>query len=584
MKSELQEIRQAFAAEAEEMLAEVERALLLLEAHPDDADEFNRLFRGIHTLKGSAGIVGFTFLEQFCHDVEYLLARIREGELSLTPPVVSLLLQCHDHIRNMTNGYLDSGIRAYSPPPVHQQLLDSLKAQQGDPLADAPGSDGAGQDNSGSPEAENALDDPTVAGKPGNGDLFSGSSALQGGRDAGQGVAAPRAATAAHKTVRVDKVKLDQLLDLVVELVTAASVMEADTRRLGDSSAMESSSLVSSLAKQVQEKSMSFRMAPVSTLFRRFQRVVQDSARETGKQIRLDISGGDTELEKIVAEKLGEPLLHLVRNAVDHGIELPEEREKAGKSPQAVIRLHAFQDAGHVVMEVIDDGQGMDRDRIMAKALSRGLIKPGVEPSDRELLNIICEPGFSILEQATMLSGRGVGMDSVKMAIESLRGRIELETCKGSGTTVRIRIPLSLSVIDGFMVAVGGTNYIVPMELVLETLEAGKAELDSLQARGYIKLRETLLPCVSLRDIFKVHGGEAASGGTHILVVRHASGSIGLVVDRFQGETKAVIKPLGRLYRHVSYVSGATILSDGSIALLLETEMLAEQHESKSKL
>lgn len=580
--NELQEIRQAFAVEGEELLTEVERSLLRLEAHPDNADEFNRLFRAVHTLKGSAGIVGFIFLEQFCHDVECLLVRIREDEQSLSPFLITLLLKCHDHIKKIINGYFLCEDLQYSPPPIHYQLLESLKELYAAPAPDVPDPDEA-EDGF---DVRMAVEDASLDVTPDNLDFLAdnGVGAFQDSLEHTPGivldlastVSAPEPAAAERKVVRVDAAKLDQLIDLVVELVTATSVMEAKVRQLKETSAIEASSLVSTLAKHVQEKSMSFRMAPVHILFRRFQRVVQDSARKTGKLIRLEISGGETELEKIVAEKLSEPLLHLVRNAIDHGIELPEERAKKGKNPKAKLCLNAFQDAGNVVIEVTDDGRGIDRARVMGKALGRGLIKPGVEPSVRDLLNILCAPGFSTLDQASLLSGRGVGMDSVKMVIESLRGRIDLESTEGTGTTFRFRIPLSLSVIDGFMVAVGETSCILPMELVLETLEIDAREQSHLHSRGYINLRDSVLPCIPLQQIFNT--GESSS--RFIIVVKHSSGRTGLVVDRFLGETKAVIKPLGRLYQNVSYVSGATILSDGTIALLLEIDMLTEKYKS----
>ena len=539
MNLELQELRQAFAIEGSELLVEMESALLTLELRPDDADQRHCLFRTVHTIKGSAGIVGFDHLETFCHDLEHLLVRVREEGLPLTPPLINLFLQCRDHINLLMNEFGECGNDAYEPPARHEHLRTLITEW-------TPGQDGeAGEE---------------VGSSPGYDNTASG------------------ADTARDKVVRVDTLKLDQLIDLVVELVTASSVLEATVRRLGDSAALESAGQVALLTKQIQEKSMVFRMIPVNDLFRRFRRIIHDIGAESGKTIKLEINGGETELDRTVAEKLREPLLHLVRNAIDHGLEGAEERERYGKPHFGTLRLQARQEPGHVVIEIADDGRGIDQARLLRKAQEKGLVTSNEPFESSEVLTILCEPGFSTRDEANLLSGRGMGMYAVRQTIEALRGRMELESTVGKGTTLRLRIPLSLSIIDGFMVSVGETFYIIPIHILVETLELSAAECRCLELHGYMKVRDELLPCLSLGRV--LHGTSKVDQRQFVVVVRHDRQSVGLVVNSLVGEIKAVIKPLGGFFKNVSFVSGATILTDGAIALFLDTELVINEHFS----
>lgn len=315
-------------------------------------------------------------------------------------------------------------------------------------------------------------------------------------------------------------------------------------------------------------------MVPVQTLFQRFQRIIHDIGRTTGKQIKLHISGGDTELDKAVAEKLHDPLLHLVRNAIDHGIEVPAERSARGKTPSGTVHMKAYHDSGNIVICVSDDGQGINRENVARKALERGLVKHDALVAGVDVLSYIFEPGFSTLEDATMLSGRGVGMDVVRKVVESIRGRIDVETEEGAGSTFQISIPLSLSLIDGFMVSLGETLYILPMDLVVETMESPSAQRRAGMPNGCLQVRDQLLPCLDLRKVLGVT--DAPPKVQHVVVFRHGATGVGLIVDQLHGEIKTVVKPLGRLYRGVVCISGASILGDGSIALFLETGKLVE--------
>lgn len=530
MHDELAELREAYALESAEMLAEVESALLTLESAPIIDDDFNRFFRAIHTIKGSSGIVGADQVESFCHILEHLLVRIRENEIPLSPDLISLFLQCHDHIKTLVVLFEKNSSEL---PSRHNQLSTLIANWQPLPPTETSTDTELAEPNQVGPAEETVTEQSGVA----------------------------------QKVVRIDAQKLDQLINLVVELVTATSELESHIKRLSDSASLESASSVSLLVKKIQERAMVFRMVPVGDLFRRFQRLVHDLSAASGKKIQLATAGLETELDKVLAERLREPLVHLIRNAIDHGIELPSERLALGKPATGLISMNAFQETGCIVIEVQDDGRGISRERVLRRAVERGLIRP-LETADRDPLSLIFEPGFSTMEEATMLSGRGVGMDVVKRTIEELRGKIEVRSTEGQGTAFQLRLPLSLALIDGFMVAVGGEYYILPMEQVDETIDLPPESGEELVQRGYLNVRGEALPCLDLRSITAPDTPSPAS--RFAVVIKQEGRRVGLAVDQLVGEVKAVIKPLGRLYRDARIISGATILGDGAIALILD--------------
>lgn len=570
---EFLEIRKAFSIESAELLIEMESALLALEGNSARLDEFNRLFRAVHTIKGSASIVTFQEVEYFCHNIEHLLVRVRDHELSLNQKLIFLLLQCHDHISAMIDQYsvyLDFK-NGFILPPTHAVLLsqlqeweNSISVKQVENLKY-----GLLQEIDLPDENESA---PTALNLFHNIDDTHQEQLLDGASRKPSSLVAKNVEK--QSIMRVDAAKVDQLSDLVVELVTAASVLEAHVRQLGDLLSTESAARVASLIKQVQGQAMSLRMVPVQTIFIRFKRIVNDMCRSTGKQIQLQVSGGETELDKTIAEKLHEPLLHLVRNAIDHGIEDTSLRVVHGKPPAGTIHLQAFLDSGKIVIRVSDDGQGINLKTIARKALEKGLIKDNTQSPSISILSHIFEPGFSTIEDATMLSGRGVGMDVVSKFVDSIRGRIDIETNEGIGTTFQVTIPLSLSLVDGFMLSLGSNLYILPMDLVQETMELPTAEHLATMPSGCLQVRGHILPCIDLRKVLQVT--EPMPPVQHVVVFKHAGVGVCLIVDLLHGEIKTVIKPLGHLYRNVKFISGASILGDGSIALYLETEILVE--------
>jgi two-component system chemotaxis sensor kinase CheA len=593
INSEAMELQQAFVTELSEMLASMESALLVLEKHPGDVEEFNRLFRAVHTIKGSASIVGVEPIEHFCHNIENILVRIREHRLLLSSSLIALFLQCHDHIGSLMNSFNTCGSgQAFKldkiPPHQHTALIKQLGAWDVSSLQsghldsfDVP-PENHPCDVPEIPEPEAGFFDDTEAYLP-----YVRDDASAYDKDIFPSGEAPVVEMMSRDTrvIRVETAKIDQLSDLIVELVTASSVLETKVRRLGDMSIMESSVHVADLIRQIQEKSMAFRMVPVQTLFGRFQRMVHDIEKSTGKNIKLVISGGDTELDRMVAEKLYDPLMHLVRNAADHGIEPSTDRVGLGKHPVGTIHLTAFHDSGNIIIRVEDDGQGINLEAVAHKVVEKGL--PTAEGVSRsmDVLNYIFEPGFSTLDETTMLSGRGVGLDVVKKTIESLRGKIAVETGNGTGTTFRIRIPLSLSLMNGFLVELGENLFILPIDIVLETLELSN---HIVMTNGCIQLRDKILPCMDFRKILCITAPPPPL--QYVVVIRHSCvgyegtssrhKSVGFLVDRILGEIKMIVKPLGRLYHNVTYVSGVSILGDGSIALFLEVDKLISSVEA----
>lgn len=376
------------------------------------------------------------------------------------------------------------------------------------------------------------------------------------------------------KTIKVDSDKLDNLINMVGELVIATAGINQQAIRIGDKELLETVSIMTRLVEDIREKAMQVRMVPVADTFSKFQRVIRDICKETGKEIELKITGGDTELDKTVIERINDPLMHLIRNACDHGIEMPDERERAGKSRKGVVELKAYNDAGSIVIEIIDDGKGIDKEKIYNKAIGMGIISENEQLNDREIYNLIFHPGLSTAEKVTKFSGRGVGMDVVKKGIEVLRGVIEIESEKGKGTLVRIRLPLTLAIIDGFMVTVDDANFIIPLDMVIECLELSGKVKEETDLKKYINLRGEVLPYIRLRNIFGFMNSDPSI--ENVVIVKFGQQKIGLVVDKLKGEVQTVIKNLGIFYKNTKHVSGATILGDGNVALILDVQHLVQ--------
>ncbi len=372
------------------------------------------------------------------------------------------------------------------------------------------------------------------------------------------------------RLIRIQADKLDRLIDLVGELVIAGASVNLLASRAGQADLTEATSIVSRLVESIRDSALQLRMVQIGETFNRFNRVVRDVSKELGKDIELVISGGDTELDKSVVEKIGDPLMHLVRNAIDHGIEPPEVRAERGKDPRGRLELNAFHDSGSIVIEIVDDGGGLNREKITRKAIERGIIASGQSLSDNEIYGLIFEAGFSTAEQVSNLSGRGVGMDVVKRNIQSLRGRVEVSSKEGEGTRFSIRLPLTLAIIDGFLVGAGDASYVVPLDMVVECMELQAEATD----RNYLNLRGEVLPFIRLRELFEITGERPRR--ENVVVVKSAGQKAGIVVDDLLGEFQTVIKPLGHLFRNLRGIGGSTILGSGEVALILDVQALTQ--------
>jgi two-component system chemotaxis sensor kinase CheA len=387
----------------------------------------------------------------------------------------------------------------------------------------------------------------------------------------------------AAENVRVPAERLDELMDRVGELVIAQSRLSQLASASTDIALRSVSEEIERLSGELRDTMMVLRMVPVATLFSRFRRLVHDLARETGKVIELVTEGESTEVDKTVIERLADPLVHLVRNSIDHGLETPADRLASGKTEAGTVTLSARQAGGEVIISIKDDGRGINRERVRAKAESSGLIQPGQPLSDAELLQLIFAPGFSTAAAITNLSGRGVGMDVVKKTVEALRGAIDIVSVPGQGSEVSLRIPLTLAIIDGLLVRVGSGRYVIPLSAVEECLELSLEEDLRSRGRSFISLRDSLVPFLRLRDLFRT--GTKPDVHQKVVVISTGTERVGLVVDQIIGDHQTVIKSMSKLHNNVATFSGATILGDGSVALILDVgHLVAAGQQQEAQL
>ena len=375
-------------------------------------------------------------------------------------------------------------------------------------------------------------------------------------------------------SLRVDSSKVDQLINQISEMVIANAKIAQRAGQLEDTELSESTTIMSDMLEEVRSSVMNIRMVQVGDSFSKFRRIVGDVAKKLGKEIDFVINGGDTELDKMVVEKISDPLMHMLRNSVDHGIEMPEDRIAAGKSEVGKVTLSAFPDAGTIVIEIRDDGKGLDKDRILAKAIANGIVPEDNNLSDKEIYNLIFSAGLSTAKEVSDISGRGVGMDVVKRNIEDLRGMVEINSTPGKGSVFTIRLPLTLAIIDGFLIQSGETKYIIPLEMIQECIELSSGYKEQMKGNKFINLRDSILPLLNVRDYFKEE--ETQSERDNVVVVRYGEYKMGLQVDELYGEFQTVIKPLGEVFENVPGISGGTILGSGEIALIFDIPKLME--------
>ncbi|MFW5866628.1 MAG: chemotaxis protein CheW [Armatimonadota bacterium] len=533
-----------FVAEALDHIQNAEAGMLSVETNPGDVEAVNAVFRAFHTIKGAAGFLGLAAVQELSHKAENLLDRVREGEIQLTGGYADLALASSDALKEMLQD-LDGWEEGPLPEPPAQfaDLIEKLE----DPDATV----SAGVDvNARTPAPIDESDD-----------------ASRRQRKPGQSTAG----------VRVSTDRLDSLINMVGELVIANAMLAQDEelRERSGQDVVRKIDQISKITRELQDVSMSLRMVPLSATFQRMARLVRDLARKSGKQIDLVTEGDDTEIDRNMVESISDPLLHMVRNAVDHGIEPPQERRDAGKPQTGTVVLRAYHAAGSVVIELEDDGRGLDRDRIYAKAVRNGVIPDGAQLSDEEVHRLIFSAGLSTAEQVTDISGRGVGMDVVRRNIEAMRGRIDISSAKGRGTIFSVRIPLTLAIIDGMLLRVGGERYILPTISILRSVRPEPGSVSTVNGRcEMIDLQGTLLPVLRLHEILDIEGATTEVTDGLVVVTEGTGSAVALLVDELLGQQQIVIKSLGDGLGDVPCVSGAAILGDGSVGLILDVDGL----------
>ena len=538
-----------YLEDAREHLAVLDDTLLRLEREGHDPEVAASLLGPLHTLKGNSGMIGFTGVKDYIHRLEEVFARARDGALVLGPAALDRLLEGATALRQAVESACAAGSEARDLSPEKAALgalLDAAAAR---------------------PDAATATPEPP------------------------RGGTAPEPAALVptrSSMVRVDFAKLDHLLNLVGELIVHRTKLSELARQVADIAPgagpelLASVHLVTSVSTQLQETIMDVRMLPLRHVFERFPRLVRDLARQQGKQVELVLQGEETRVDKAVIDDLGEPLVHLIRNAVDHGIEPPAVRAARGKSPTGTILLTAFQESSQVVITLVDDGGGIDAAEVRRRALERGIVRADEALTDREAIQLIFTEGFSTARTITDVSGRGVGLDVVVHSMERLNGLIEAETIPGAGTKFTLHLPLTLAIITVLMVEVGGAVYALPSGAVVESLRYPKSEVTRIGGRDTLRVRDRIVPLVHLAELFGA--SEARGDEAYAVIVGRGEKRLGLTVDRLRGQQDVVIKALDPVIAEaVAGIAGATILGDGRVVLILDVASLFEGRRARSR-
>lgn len=708
--------REAFREEAHELLTELETALLELERMPSDEEVIGRVFRAMHTIKGSGAMFGFDRVAAFTHDVETVYDRVRNGNFLVTKSLIDMTLAARDEILKMiddteqgeaednaiteaiSRSFRDMLLAPEAPPSVDVSVDVSVDATDdtGQTVVDAPKPPSidkrevtyrirfrpeSGIFTSGTNPTlllnelrdlgpcdiiantdsipfldimdsevcytawdiilttthdKNAIrdvfifvedncdlhidvidDSSQTDAKPDykklgeilveRGDLNAnelktvldaqkriGSLLVDSGMVSTDQVQAAlveqqhiremrlkRQASESTASIRVPAEKLDNLVNMVGELVTVQSRLSQLAARFNDLSLIQVAEEVERLTAELRDNTMSIRMLPIGATFSRFERLVRDLSTELGKEIILNTEGAETELDKTVIEKLNDPLIHIIRNSIDHGIEMPEARKLAGKPEQGTVNLSAEHSGANVFIRISDDGAGLDAEAIRTKAVEKGLIAYDAVLSEKEIFSLTLTPGFSMAKNITNVSGRGVGMDVVKKGIDALQGTIEMVSKKGIGTTITLKLPLTMAIIDGLLVQIEDVHYIMPLAAIEECVELTREDVAGAHGKHIARIRGEIVPYIRLREMF-MHGG-IAPAIEQIVTARIDDVRVGFVVDQVVGQHQTVIKSMSRMYRDIEHVSGATILGDGNVALILDLPKLAQHAEMIEK-
>ncbi len=614
ISDEMREIFNEFVVEAEENLQKVEENLLELEKDPQNEELLNATFRAMHTLKGGAGFLGLKAIVDVAHAAEDVLGKLRSGELTLTPEINDAILEAVDFIRSAIERY-EAGEEVETPEDLVNKLrsleqgeVKEEKAQgeesidelldrfgfshlKGKPIEeileelillppderpseliealDRIVAKGEASQETAEKEEEKAIQPTEETVEEKREEVKAGELKKEERK--------PAPKTEGEKVVRIDVHKIESLMNLVGELVLERNRLLRIFQKLYDEyqskTVDELETVISSLDRIVgdlQLAVMKTRMQPVKRLFQKFPRVVRDLARMLGKEVELVLEGEDAEMDKTVLEKLEEPLIHLIRNAVDHGIEPPDERERAGKPRKGIVKLSAYYHGDRIFIEVYDDGRGIDVEKVKRKALEKGIISPdrAEKMTEKDVLFLIFHPGFSTKEQTSEVSGRGVGMDVVMNTVSAFRGTIDIETEKGKGTRIVLSFPLTVGIIRSLLVSVDGKLFAIPIHSVLEIIQGEDAEITTVSGKEVLILRELTIPLINLGEALEMGGGKVG----YVIVSQVGSQKVAFTVEDLFGDEEVVVKPLGKIIGEVQGISGATITGDGKVVLILDLD------------
>ncbi len=552
-----------FITESNEHIESAEAGLLELETKPDDEEVLNQIFRAFHTIKGMAGFLNLTDIGSLAHSAENLLDLARKDELVLADKNTDVVFESIDMLKKMIAGLKES-VEAGKAVPLQKylpQLLAKLKsAAQGQSLAASLNTPQGQKNDKKLDEILTAKDEP----KP--------------KYTASQENVKIKTHTSDEK-IKVSIARLDNLINMAGELVIAQLMVaeEANTKLTSEHELNRKVVHQGKIVRELQELSMSMRMVPITSVFQKMARLVRDLSHKANKKINFSTQGEETELDRNIVDKIADPLVHMMRNSVDHGIESPQQRTEAGKRPTGQIGLCAFHQAGNIVIEIEDDGKGLDKERILKKAIDNGIVEAGQKLSDEQIYKLIFHAGLSTAQKVTSVSGRGVGMDVVRKNIESLRGKIDISSIHGKGTTFTIRLPLTLAIIDGQIVKVGNDRYIIPINSIVRTLRPQADQLSSVQNRGeMVTVRGRLLPLVRLYKLFGTVPATEDPTESLLVTVEEDSKKCCLLVDELLGQQQVVIKSLGEGLGKAKGISGGAIMGDGKVSLILDIPGLME--------
>ncbi|MDL0103392.1 response regulator [Campylobacter felis] len=607
---DMQEILEDFLVEAFELVEQIDHDLVELESNPEDLELLNRIFRVAHTIKGSSSFLNFDVLTKLTHHMEDVLNKARHGELKITPDIMDVVLESIDRMKTLLNSIRDNGNDSAIGMDIEPICAKLTAISEGDVSAVASVSEEpkvepkeevvpATPEPSVEPDVDvNQLSDSEIEAEIER--LLKVRKAedqarrAQKKKSAAPTTSKPATETGGEKkvpasgggsggmdqTIRVEVKRLDHLMNLIGELVLGKNRLlkiydDVEERYEGEKFLEELNQVVSQLSiitTDVQLAVMKTRMQPIAKVFNKFPRVVRDLSRELGKQIELEITGEETELDKSIVEEIGDPIMHMIRNSCDHGVEDPATRKANGKPERGVVQLKAYNEGNHIVVEIIDDGKGLDVNELKIKALEKNLIteKEAGQMTDKEAFALIFKPGFSTAAKVTNVSGRGVGMDVVKTNIEKLNGVIEIDSELGKGSSFKLKIPLTLAIIQSLLVGTQEEFYAIPLASVLETVRVPIDNIYTIEGKNVLRLREEVLSLVRLSDVFGVKQVLESGDQTYVVIIGVAESKLGIIVDTLVGQEEIVIKSMGDYLQNIQGIAGATIRGDGRVTLIID--------------